>query len=288
MIVVTGASGQLGRLVIEELLKTEDPANIIAAVRTLSKAKEFEALGVQVREADYSRPETLRNAFKNASRVLLISGNELGERVVQHRAVLDAAKTSGVAFVAYTSILACDSSPLVLAKDHLATERALIGSGLAYSLLRNGWYFENQTAAIPQALEHGSLIGASGEGRFAAAARQDYATAAAVVLTQAQYDNSVLELAGDESYTRTELAAEISQQSGKTVHYNNLSEAEFRAVLSKFLPAEMAQAIADAEVGAAKGALDDHSHTLSRVIGRPAVTLAQSVEAALKNPPAAH
>ena len=288
MIVVTGPTGQLGRLVIDQLLKTTEAKNIIAAVRTPAKANGLEDRGIQVREADYSRPETLPTAFNGASRLLLISGNELGRREKQHKAVIDAAKSAGVTFVAYTSLLHCDTSPLMLAAEHLATERYLSSSGLTYSLLRNGWYFENQTAAIPQAIQNGAFIGASGEGRFAAASRLDYAAAAAAVLTGKGHGNSVLELGGDQAYTRAELAAEVSRQTGKVVKYNNLSEAEYKKILGNFLPAALAEVVADAEAHAATGALDDNSHTLSHLLGRPTASLAEAVASAIKTPPAAH
>jgi NAD(P)H dehydrogenase (quinone) len=288
MIVVTGATGQLGRLIIDELLKTTEVKNIIAAVRTSAKANGLADRGVQVREADYSRPATLASAFEGAFKLLLISGNDLGKRVEQHRAVIDAAKVAGIRFVAYTSILHCDTSPLLLAEEHLATERYLQSSGLNYCLLRNGWYYENQTAAIPQAIKNGAFIGASGDGRFAAASRSDYAAAAAAVLTGEGHENSVLELGGDQPYTRAELAAEVSNQTGEVVQYNNLSESEYQAVLSKFLPPILAESIADAEAYAADGALDDNSRTLSSLLGRPTATLAEAVTYALRTPPATH
>lgn len=288
MIVVTGASGQLGKNVIEELLKTAEARDIVAAVRTPSKASDLVGQGVQVREADYSRPETLVSAFRGASKLLLISGNELDERGDQHRAVIDAAKKAGVTFLAYTSLLHCETSPLLLARDHKATEQYLVSSGLAYSMLRNGWYFENHTAAIQPSVQHGAFIGASGQGRFAAASRADFAAAAAAVLMGNGYENSVLELGGDHPYTRSELAAEVSKQTGKAVAYRNLSEAEYKNVLSGFLPADLAEMVADAEANAAGGALDNDSNTLSELIGRPTTSLAAAVESALKTPPAAH
>jgi NAD(P)H dehydrogenase (quinone) len=266
------------------LLKTTEATHIIAAVRTPAKAKDLAGRGVQVREADYSRPETLAAAFHGASRLLLISGNEMGKRIEQHKGVIDAAKAAGIRFVAYTSILHCDTSPLGLAEEHLATEKYLRSSGLSYVILRNGWYFENQTAAIPLALEKGAFIGATGEGRIAAAARSDYAAAAASILTTTGYENSVLELGGDAAYTRAELAEEVSRQTGKAIGYHNLSEAEYRKVLSGFLSPLHAEIIADAEAHAAGGALDDQSHTLSRVIGRPTTTLAEAVHSALNSP----
>ena len=288
MIVVTGAAGQLGRLVIDELLKTTGAKDIIAAVRTPAKANSLADRGVQVREADYSRPETLATAFKGAAKLLLISGTDLGKREEQHKAAVDAAKSAGIKFVAYTSILHCDTSALLLAVEHLATEQYLQSSGLNYSLLRNGWYYENQTAAIPQAIKNGAFIGASGDGRFAAASRADYAAAAAAVLTGEGHENSILELGGDQPYTRAELAAEVSTRTGKVIPYNNLSESEYRAILSNFLPPVLAESIADADAHAADGALDDNSRTLSRLLGRPTATLAEAVANALKTPPVAH
>ena len=288
MIVITGATGQLGRLVIDELLKSTEAKNIVAAVRTPAKGNDFAERGIQVREADYSRPETLAAAFQGASRLLLVSGNELGKREEQHKAVIDAAKAAGITFVAYTSLLHCDTSPLELAKEHLATEQYLVSSGLRYSLLRNGWYFENQTAAIQPAIQNGTFIGASGEGRFAAASRSDYAAAASVVLTREGQEDSILELGGDHPYTRAELAAEVSRQTGKLIGYHNLSEAEYKKVLTNFLPAMFAKVIADAEAHAAQGALDDDSHTLSRLLGRPTTSLAEAVKSALRKPPTAH
>lgn len=288
MIVVTAATGQLGRLVVDELLKRTEAKNIIAAVRTPARATDFSDRGVQVREADYAQPDTLLRAFAGAEKILLISGTDLGSRVEQHQAVIDAARASGLAFVAYTSILHCDTSPLLLAKEHLATERYLQSSGLPYSFLRNGWYYENQTAAIPQAIKNGAFIGASGKGRFAAASRLDYAEAAAEVLTGGEYKNSILELGGDEPYTRAELAAEVSRQTGKVTKYENLTQAEYQRILSGFLPRGLAESVADAEAHAAEGALDDRSRTLSRLLGRPTATLAEAVASALKAPPAAH
>lgn len=283
MIAITGATGQLGTLVIEALLRNMPADQIVAAVRTPAKAAALAAKGVHVREADYSRPETLASAFAGVDKVLLISGNEIGQRVAQHQAVIDAAKAAGVSFLAYTSLLHADTTPLALATDHLATERYLQASGLTYSLLRNGWYFENQTAALPLSLQHGAFIGASKDGRFAAAARADYAEAAAVVLTTSGHANSIYELAGDVPYTRSELAVEVSRQTGKTIGYRDLPEAEYEQILATVLPPPAARIIADAEAHAAHGALDDHSHTLSRLIHHPTTMLAQAVTTAIQS-----
>jgi NAD(P)H dehydrogenase (quinone) len=283
MIVVTGATGQLGRLVIATLLKTVPAAQIVAAARNPSKAADLAALGLQVREADYSKPATLTAAFAGADKLLLISSSEVGQRVAQHQAVIDAAKQAGVKLVAYTSLLHADTSPLGLAKEHLATEAALQASGLPVVLLRNGWYTENYAASIAPALAHGALLGSAQQGRIASAARADYADAAAAVLTQEAQAGKVYELAGDEAYTLAEFAAEVTAQSGKTVIYQDLPEADYRAALIGVgLPDFVASLLSDSDAGAAKGALFGDSRQLSKLIGRSTTPLKAVVATALK------
>jgi NAD(P)H dehydrogenase (quinone) len=282
MIAITGATGQLGMLVVEGLLQKIPANQVIAAVRTPAKASALKQKGVQVRTADYSRSETLAAAFEGAEKVLLISSNEIGQRVAQHQAVIDAAKAAGVQLLAYTSLLHADTSKFLLAADHVATERYLRASGIAFAMLRNGWYFENQTAGIAPALQQGAFIGASKGGRFAAAARADYAAAAVAVLTGEGRENRIYELAGDTAYTRAELAAEVSRQTGKTILYHDLPEAEYEKILAGFLPPDLARILADAEAKSVDGALDDRSHTLSRLIGRKTTSLADAVAEALK------
>lgn len=282
MIVITGASGQLGRLVIKELLKKLPANEIVAAVRTPEKVADLAALGVQVRLADYAQPATLDAAFKGAAQLLLISSSEVGQRLPQHRNAIDAAKRAGVGLVAYTSILRADTSPLGLAAEHQETEALLRASGLPHVVLRNGWYTENYLASVPTALQHGVYIGSAGEGKIASAARADYAAAAAAVLTSPGQAGKVYELAGDEAYTLAELAAEIARQSGKAVVYQNLPEADFKeALLGAGLPEHVAGLLSDSDVGVSKGGLFDDSHQLSRLIGRPTTTLATLVKAAL-------
>lgn len=283
MIVITGASGQLGRLVISELLKTVPPAQIVAAVRHPGKASDLAALGVELRVADYTQPATLDSAFAGAAKLLLISSSEVGQRVAQHRNVIDAAERAKVGLIAYTSLLRADSSPLALAAEHQQTEALLKDSGLPHVLLRNGWYTENYLASIPPALQHGVFIGSAGGGKIASAARADYAAAAAAVLTRADQAGKVYELAGDEAYTLSELAAEITRQSGKTVVYQNLPQADFKAaLLGAGLPEPIADLLAASDVGAAQGGLFDDGHQLSRLIGRPTTPLATLVKAALQ------
>jgi len=284
MIAVTGATGQLGRIVIDALLKKVPAAEIVAAVRTPAKAADLAALGVIVRQADYGQPETLEAAFAGVDKLLLISGSEVGQREAQHKAVIDAAKAAGVGFIAYTSLLHADTSPLGLGVEHRATEALLKAAGIPFALLRNGWYTENYAASIPPALAHHAFIGAAGEGRIASAARQDYAEAAAEVMTRDDQAGKVYELSGDDSYTLAQFAAEIAAQSGEKVEYVNLSQADFAAALKGAgLPEGLAEMLADSDAGAEKGGLFDDSRQLSKLIGRPTTSWQAVIRAALAN-----
>lgn len=284
MIAVTGATGQLGRFVIDALLKKVPAGEIVAAVRTPAKAADLAALGVIVRQADYGQPETLEAAFAGVDKLLLISGSEVGQREAQHKAVIEAARAAGVGFIAYTSLLHADTSPLGLGVEHRATEALLKASGIPFALLRNGWYSENYAASIPPALAHHAFIGAAGEGRIASAARQDYAEAAAEVMTRENQAGKVYELAGDDSYTLAQFAAEIAAQSGEKVDYVNLSQSEFAAALKNAgLPEGLAEMLADSDAGAEKGGLFDDSRQLSQLIGRPTTTWQAVIRAALAN-----
>lgn len=283
MIAITGATGQLGRLVIQSLLKTIPAAQIVAAVRSPEKAQDLAALGVQVRKADYTQPDTLDAAFQGVDKLLLISSSEVGQRMAQHKAVIDAAKRAQVQLLAYTSVLRANSSLLGLAAEHVQTEALLRASGLPVVLLRNGWYTENYTASVPAALAHGAVLGSAGNGRIASAARVDYAEAAAVVLATDGQAGRVYELAGDSAYTLADLAADIARQSGKNVVYKDLPEADYQAALVQVgLPAGFAALLADSDAAAAKGALFDDGHQLSQLIGRATTPLATTVAAALK------
>jgi NAD(P)H dehydrogenase (quinone) len=282
MIAVTGATGQLGRLVIANLLKKLPASEIVAAVRSPDKAADLKNAGVTVRPADYAKPETLAAAFAGVDKLLLISSSEVGQRAPQHRAVIEAAKQAGVKLIAYTSLLHADTSLLGLATEHRDTEAALAASGIPFVLLRNGWYTENYAASIPAALAHNVMLGSAGDGRIASAARADYAEAAAAVLTSEGHAGKVYELAGDTSYNLAEFAAEIARQSGKPIGYKNMPEAEFKAVLvGAGLPEGLAALLADSDVGASKGALFDDGHQLSKLIGHPTTPLRAVVAAAL-------
>lgn len=282
MIAITGASGQLGRLVIEDLLKTVKAEEIVAVVRNPAKVEDFASRGVQVRAADYGDVSALAKAFSGVEKVLLISSSEVGQRAVQHSNIIAAAKQAGVKLIAYTSLLHADKSPLALAEEHIVTEQQLKESGVPFVLLRNGWYTENYLASVPPAIQHGVFIGSAGEGKIASATRADYAAAAAKVLTLDNQAGKVYELAGDHGWTLTELAAEVSLQSGKPVVYQNLDEADFKAALQGAgLPEGFAALLANSDAGAEKGGLFDGSHQLSKLIGRPTTPLRDSVKNAL-------
>ncbi len=278
-IAITGATGQLGRLIVEKL-KAKVPADqLVALVRTPAKAAD---LGVEAREADYSKPETLAPALAGIDTLLLISSNEVGQRAAQHQHVLDAARKAGVKHLVYTSLLHADTSPLSLANEHRTTEAALKASGLPYTILRNGWYTENYTASVPGALAGGALLGSAQQGRISSAARADYTDVAVLVLTSEGHRGKTYELAGDGAYSLPELAAEISRQSGKTIPYHDLPVAEYVAILRGFgLPEGLAQDIAGWDADAAHGALFDDGQELSRLTGQPTTSLAAAVASAL-------
>jgi len=282
MIAVTGATGQLGQLVINALLKTVAASEIVALVRDPAKAQALSDKGVQVRRGDYNDRAALDRALQGVEKLLLISSSEVGQRTSQHRNVIEAAKAAGVQRIAYTSLLHADTSPLGLAAEHVETEKLLADSGLAYTLLRNGWYSENYLASVPAALQHGLFIGSAGDGKIASATRADYAEAAARVLTLDDQAGRVYELAGDDAWTLRDLCASLSALSGNTVAYQNLSEADFAAALmGAGLPEGFAKLLADSDAGAAKGGLFDDGRQLSALIGRPTTPLTTSLKAML-------
>lgn len=285
---VTGATGQLGSLVIDTLLKTVPANAIVAGVRDPAKAAAIALRdkGVEVCVADYTRPETLASAFEGVDRLLLISGNEIGKRKEQHRNVISAAKDAGMDLIAYTSILHADTSPLLLAEEHRDTEAALAESGVPFVLLRNGWYTEVFTWRIPLALEHGTFLGAAGDGRISSAARADYARAAASVLADGDHAGHVYELAGDTAFTLAELVAMVSEASGKAIAYENLSPDDFNAAAVKAGVSEMvATVLSNTDAGIAKGALFDDGGALAQLIARPTTSFRSTITAFLQNPP---
>lgn len=277
---ITGATGQLGRLVVSKLKSKVSPDNLVALVRSVEKAAD---LGIDAREADYEKPETLDKALKDIDTLLLISASEIGKRNRQHGNVIAAAKAAGVKWIVYTSLLHADRSSLDLATEHVATEEALKKSGIPYTVLRNGWYTENYTGSIPGAIAGGALLGSAGKGKISSATRGDYAEAAVAVLTTPGHQGKVYELAGDNAWTMSDLAAEVSRQSGKDIPYKNMEAGEYADVLKSVgLPEGLAKTIAGWDVAASNDALFNDDRQLHELIGRPstpiAVTVAEVVE----------
>ena len=279
---VTGATGHLGPLVIQELLSRGVPAaDVVAIVRSPEKAAELTDRGVVVRTGDYSRPETLPSALEGVDVLLLISASEPGQRLPQHAAVVDAAAAAGVGRIVYTSVLRADSTPLVLAPDHKATEELIRASGVPFTLLRNGWYTENYTAQLPQYLARGAVVAAGGDGRIAAATRADYAAAAAAVLVQDGHGGATYELGGT-PFTFKELAATITDVTGTTVVYTAVSTTELVGILTGAgLDAGTAGFVAALDESIDRGDLDTDSTDLARLIGRPPTSLTEAVRAAV-------
>lgn len=272
-IAVTGATGQLGRLALAHL----KPLGAVALARDPAKGADLQA---EVRAFDYARPDVA--ALHGVTTLALISSSSFDDRAGDHARVIAAAKQAGVGRIVYTGILKGPASPMKIAADHVATEAALAESGIPFTVLRNGWYTENQTGSLAGAIAAGAMIGAAGAGRFSAAARADYAEALAVVARTEGHDGKAYELAGDGAYTMAEMAAEVSRVTGKAIPYNDLPEAVYAGILESFgLPPKFAGLLADADAQAAQGALYDDSRTLSRLIGRPTTPMAATVAAAL-------
>lgn len=279
-IAITGATGQLGQLVIELLLQSTPASSLIAVVRDPTKAANFAAKGVHVRPGDYSNPASLEAAFQGVERLLLISSNDLGgQRAAQHANAVSAAQRQGVKLIVYTSLLRANTTPIKLAKDHFATEQIIASSGIPHVFLRNGWYIENYASSIAAALQHGALIGSASGGLISAASRTDYAEAAAKILTGPLHPEKVIyELAGDRAFSLSDLAAEISRASGRTIPYANLTAEEYGAALrSAGLPDALVDIFVDADAGISQGALHDDHKELSTLIGRPATPLASYI-----------
>ncbi|WP_427764109.1 SDR family oxidoreductase [Streptomyces sp. DSM 41931] len=282
-IVVTGASGKLGRHVVEQLLEKVPAGQVTAVVRDPERVADLAERGVRVAVADYNAPETFDGLFAAGDKVLLISGNEFDKgRVRQHSVVIDAARAAGVALLAYTS--APGSLTATLADDHRGTERALLDSGVPYVLLRNGWYHENYTENLAPVLEHDAVVAAAGEGRISSASRADYAAAAVAVLTGEGHENTTYELGGDEAWSFAEYAAELSRQTGREIVYTPVTPEALTGILTGAgVPEPMAAVFAGVDAAIAEGQLVVDSGDLSRLAGRPTTPLAEAVAAALKD-----
>lgn len=283
MYAVTGATGQLGQLVIESLIKKHvSPKDIVAVVRNKAKAEGLSSKGVQVREADYTSPEALEKALSGVDKLLLISGSEVGQRLPQHQNVISAAKKSQVKQLFYTSILKADTSKMQLAAEHLATEKVIQASGIPYVILRNGWYIENYTGQLASFLQHGAVAGSAKDGKVSAATRGDYAEAAAAALTSNNKDNVIYELGG-KAFTLSELAKAVSEVSGKKVEYHDMPAPEYAKMLAGVgVPEVMAQVLADSDLGIVRGELFTDRQDLANLIGHPTTSLQEAIKVALK------
>ena len=280
-IAVTGATGQLGRLVLEELLAGQEPAALVAVVRDAAKAEELSARGVQVRVADYSDPAALEAALAGVDKLLLVSGSEVGSRVAQHANVVNAAKAAGVGFIAYTSVLAADTTELILAPEHKATEELIRASGLEFTFLRNGWYTENYVQTVATARQTGAVVAAAGDGRVASAARADYAAAAAAVLSSAGHEGRIYELSGDYAWDFKELATAITEIAGREVVYQPVTASELVEVLTTAgLDQGTAGFLAALDADTQAGLLATVTGELSGLIGRPTTPLLQALRSA--------
>ncbi|MGF0312171.1 SDR family oxidoreductase [Rhodococcus sp. IEGM1428] len=280
---VTGATGNLGGLVVDALItRGVAPGDIVAVVRNADKAAQLAERGVVVRVADYSDTAALTSAFAGVDKVLLISGSEVGQRIAQHNNVIDAAEAAGVSLIAYTSLLAADTSGVSLAPEHKATEERLTASAIPAVFLRNGWYWENYLGSLAQTVEGGVLLGAAGNGKIAAASRADYAEAAAAVLTHDDQGGKIYELGGDERLTYADLAAVIGDVSGKPVVYKDVPESEYAAILEGAgLPDFVATMLASADAGISRGELDTDSGDMQALIGRASTPVAEVLRAAV-------
>ncbi len=283
MIAVTGATGHLGRLVLDELLaRGVGPDEVVALARSPRKAADIAERGIEVRRADYTDPPSLTAALQGIDKLLLISSSEVGQRAAHHRAVLEAALPLGLDLLVYTSLINADRSGLMLAGEHLETEEEIRKSGIPYVILRNGWYLENYTDNLAPLLEHGVLIGSAGEGRVSAASRADYAAAAAVVLTRGGHEGRTYELGGEEAFSLAELAAEVGRLAGRPVEYRDLTEEEHAAALREAgVPDLYARMLADSDQGLGRGELVTTSTDLADLIGRPATPLSEAIRSAL-------
>jgi NAD(P)H dehydrogenase (quinone) len=279
---VTGATGKLGRLVLDELLTKTDAKDVVALARDPSALADYIAKGVQVRQADYDDPASLDAALQGVDRVLMISGNAVGQRERQHSAVIEAAKKAGVSYLAYTSVLNAQASKLALATEHVLTENLLAKSGLNYDVLRMPWYSENYTGALAPAIEHGAIYGATGDGRLSTASRADLAGGAVGALLNSP-GGKVYELAGDQSWSMPEFAAEVGRLAGKPVQYVNQSESDYaRTLEGAGLPPPAAAFLASTSYLAGFGELYSESKDLSALSGRPSTPIGQTIAEALK------
>ena len=280
-IVITGATGRLGRHVISSLLRLDvQLPDLVAAGRDEEKLGALRELGLATVRADYTEPATLEEAFAGADTVLLISSSEVGIRVPQHRNAVDAAVRAGVSRLVYTSALGADRGKLLLADEHLATEEAIAASGLPFTILRNGWYTENFEPALRHAETTGVVLASAGDGRVASATREDYAEAIAAVLAQDGHAGRTYELSGDVAWSFDELAAALTEVLDREVTYRRLTPEQHLAELERTgVDESTARFLVALDANIEDGALDLVTGDLSRLLGRRTTALVDALRA---------
>ncbi|SKC39048.1 SDR family oxidoreductase [Okibacterium fritillariae] len=282
-IVVTGATGHLGKSIVEHLVaRGVAPADIVAGGRSTEKLQALADSGVRTAVIDYIRPDTLTEALTDADTLILVSGSEVGQRVEQHRNAIDAAVAAGVKHLVYTSAPKADTSELVLAPEHKATEELIRASGIPATILRNGWYTENYVGALQQADATGVLLTSAGGGLVSSASRTDYAEAAAVVVAEDGHAGSVYELSGDVAWNQQQLADTFAEILGKPVELKSVSSEEHLAILKDAgLDEGTAGFVVALDANTRDGLLGETSGDLSRLIGHPTTPLIDGLRAAL-------
>jgi NAD(P)H dehydrogenase (quinone) len=277
---ITGAGGQLGRLVVASLLERGVPADqILAGAR---RPESVADLGVPTVEFDYDRPDTLVRGVEGVDTVLLISASAPSGRIAQHTAVVQAAAAAGVGRLVYTSVTRASTTDLFIAPDHKATEEAIAASGIPATILRNDWYHENQLPGLRQAIATGVLLSSAGDGRIASAARADYAEAASIVLTTPGHEGAVYELSGDRPWTADDFAAAASEVSGRPITVEHLTRDEHaEALAAAGLDQGTIGFVVTLDQDVRAGALDDDRDDLSRLLGRPTTPLTDWMRSAV-------
>ena len=285
MYFLTGATGKLGRIVLDLLLQ-DVPANKVRVMaRQPDSLAPYARRGVEVVKADFDQPDSLKVALKGVHVALLISGSAVGKRIQQHQAFLEAASRNAVARLVYTSLLRADASKMALAEEHWQTEEAIRRTGIPATILRNGWYFENYTDRLDAIRAQGGIVGCAKDGRVNAASRRDYAEAAAHVLLGKGGVGGTHELAGDKGFTLTELAEEIGRQTKQPCRYTDVDANKLGATLrAADIAPPFADFLVDCDLGIARGDLADETGELHKLIGRATTTLQQAVAAGLAQP----
>ena len=277
-ILVTGATGKLGSKVVDSLLKSIPASELAVSVRNPEKAEGLHARGVEVRQGDFDRPETLDNAFKDIDRLLIISADGDNEtRIRQHTDAVQAAERAGVKFIAYTSLANATESKNLMAPPHVATEAAIIKTGIPYSFLRNNWYLENEIGSIQGALAGAPWITSAGEGKVGWALQQDYADAVAAVLVGNDHENTVYELSGP-LLTQDELASALGNVLGEKIAVQQVSDEKYAEIMKGLgLPDFVIPIVVGIQESIRNGSLEVESNDFEKVLGRPVTPINEAL-----------